>query len=422
MPKQKVPDIDFKWWVIAELPTLFSDNKIYINKEYQRGDIWTHSQKVELIKSINNRYSIGVLVCFINDDKQYEIQDGQQRLITIRQYLKDKLDLTNTDIIKYSELSVQEKALLDAYCIYYIRLKSHDPDSKEEDIVQTFLRLQEGTPLNKAEKINARRGKFKDVFREIRETHPVFQYLGKEKRFRWRQLAAELLTLELESDFDNKIFPSLDLPSMISVIEKYKKDISAKKVRFFKGNLDYLHNSLNMILTAFQPREFISFYLLISYLRRKKADNKSLINEFAEFAKEFLENLNRFSIYDDKPPPGMPEDLFNKYKTFKLESKIMTTPESIKKRFEIMLDEFTRLQPWIAKDEKRLHDTEQKRILYFRQKGLCARCGKVMDFRVSSGHHVVAYAEGGKTDDLDHAVLLHLKCHQKLEREKSKGS
>ncbi|GAG08688.1 unnamed protein product, partial [marine sediment metagenome] len=265
-----------------------------------------------LIRSIENRYSIGVLVLFINANSQYEILDGQQRLLTIKQYLEDKIDLSNTDIKKYSELNTQEKALLDAYCIFYLKLKSHHPQSKEEDIVQTFLRLQEGTPLNKAEKINAHRGKFKKIFRDTRETHPVFKYLGKEKRFRWRQLSAELLTLELESDFDNKVFPSLDLPSMINVIKKYERNISTRKVRLFKSNLDYLNNSLNMILTAFQPREFIAFYLLISYLRRKKADNKSLVNEFAEFAKQFLENLNRFSIYDDKPPTGMPKDLFDK--------------------------------------------------------------------------------------------------------------
>jgi len=421
MPRQTVPDIDSGKFVIAEIPGLLADNKIKINKEYQRGDIWKPTQKVELIRSIDNRYSIGVLVLFINDSRQYEILDGQQRLLTIQQYLEDKIELSNTAIKKYSELDTQEKVLLDAYCVYYMKLKSHDPESKEEDIVQTFLRLQEGTPLNKAEKINAHRGKFKDVFRETRATHPVFEYLGKEKRFRWRQLAAELLTLELESDFDNKVFPSLSLPSMIDVVKKYEKNISTRKVRFFKGNLDYLHFSLNMILTAFQPREFISFYLLISYLRKKKADNESLRNEFAEFAQEFLENLNRFSIYDDNPPTGMPKDLFNKYKTFKLESKVMTTPESIKKRFEIMLDEFTRLQPWIAKDKERLHDAEQKRTLYFRQKGLCAKCGKVMDFRVSSGHHIVAHSKGGQTDDLSKACLLHEHCHQQIEKQISKG-
>jgi len=47
MPKQKIPDIDFDYWVIAELPDLFSNQDIYINEKYQRGDIWTHTQKIE---------------------------------------------------------------------------------------------------------------------------------------------------------------------------------------------------------------------------------------------------------------------------------------------------------------------------------------------------------------------------------------
>jgi hypothetical protein len=40
--------------------------------------------------------------------------------------------------------------------------------------------LQEGTPLNKAEKINAFRGAFKDAFRQIRDEHPIFTFLGNE--------------------------------------------------------------------------------------------------------------------------------------------------------------------------------------------------------------------------------------------------
>lgn len=83
MPKQKVPDLDWGYFTIAELPELLK-NKIFINKEYQRGFIWRASQQVELIKSIENRYSIGVLVLFINDQGQYEILDGQQRVITIK--------------------------------------------------------------------------------------------------------------------------------------------------------------------------------------------------------------------------------------------------------------------------------------------------------------------------------------------------
>ena len=421
MQVQKVPDIEFNCWTIAEIPILVSGNTIFINEEYQRSDIWTHQQKIELIKSINNRYSIGVLVTYLNVNKQFEILDGQQRLIAIKQYREDNLDLTNTNIPKYSELSLQEKTLLDAYCVYYILLKSQKRESKEEDIVQTFLRLQEGTPLNKAEKLNAQRGKFKDTFRKTRETHPIFGYLGKEKRFRWRQLAAELLSLELESDFTNKIFPGLDLPSMLNIVKKYETNISAHKIRVFKANLDFLHNSLNLILTAFKPGEVIAFYLLLSYLRKMKASNVNLINEFSEYATEFLKNLHMFSVYDTKPPKGMARKLFDKYKTYKLEAKKMTTPDSIKKRFDIMLEEYERLHPIIIKDPQRLFDIEQKRTLYFRQKGICPWCNRKMGFNYSSGHHIFAHSKGGKTEDLSKAVLLHENCHRQVEKQISKG-
>jgi uncharacterized protein with ParB-like and HNH nuclease domain len=421
MPKQKVPDIDFRWWVIAELSNLFSNNKIFINTDYQRGDIWTLTQKVELIESINSRYSIGVIVLYINDNDQFEILDGQQRLITIHQYINGTLDLTNSNITPYSDLDTQEKALLDAYCVYYIRLKSQDPDNKEEDIIQTFLRLQEGTPLNKAEKLNAYHGKFKDTFREIREHHPIFTFLGKEKRFRWRQLAAEMLALELEGNFKNKIFPSLDLTSMKEIVKKYEKDISQNKIKIFKANLDFLTSSLNVILTAFQPREFISFYLLASYLRKYKAHNANLINEFAEYAVEFLKNLYLFSIYDAKPPPGMKKIIFDVYKTYKLESKVMTTAESLNKRLEIMLGEYDRLNTIITKDPNRLFDVEQKRTLYFRQKGLCGYCGRKMVFSLVTGHHIIAHSKGGITANLDKSVLLHENCHKIIEKQILKG-
>lgn len=58
MPKQTVPDINFGKFVLKEIPLLFSSNRIRINEEYQRGDIWKERQKIELIKSIVNRYSI----------------------------------------------------------------------------------------------------------------------------------------------------------------------------------------------------------------------------------------------------------------------------------------------------------------------------------------------------------------------------
>lgn len=416
MPRQKVPDIDFDHFVFGEINSLLNQGKIFVNSDYQRGDVWTHTQQIELIRSIENGYSIGVLVLFVNDKGQYEILDGQQRLLAIREYLSGKLDLENTDIIPYKNLDQREKILIDAYCIYYLKLKSHDAESKEEDIVQIFLRLQEGTPLNKAEKISARRGAFKDAFKDARDNFKLFSLLKGDKRFRLRLLAAEMLLLELEGDFKNKIFPSLALQNFIAAIEKYKVNLPQSKLREYKGNLDLLYGSLNYLLTALKPREILTFYLLVSYLRKNKAGNQNLINEVSAFAKDFLKNLNSFGIYAEKEPEGMPEDIFKKYRKYKLEAKVMTTPESIKNRFEIILKEYNRLKPYLEKDPQRYYDEEQKRVLYFRQKGLCLRCGKPMDFSNSSADHIIEHSKGGSTSDLSHAQLLHERCHRLEEK------
>ncbi len=416
MPKATVPALEFDFFALGDIADMFAKNEIFINESYQRGDTWKQTQKIELIESINQRYSIGVLVLFINDKGQYEILDGQQRLLTIKRYLKGTLDLSDTEITAYKDLDSRETKLQDAYCVFYLKLKSHDPESKEEDIVQTFLRLQEGSPLNKAEKLNAHRGVFKDTFKQIREEHSLFTYLGNEKRFRFRQLAAELLLLELDGDFKNKIFPALDLNTMIAGTKKYKKRISKQKFRFYKGNLDYMERSLNMLLGAFKPRDVISFYLLISYLRKERAEKQTLQNEYAAFARIFMQNLNKFSMYDAKPPKGMTTEEFNTYKKYKQESKVMTTPDSFKNRLKIMISEFDRLNKKIIADPKRLYDIEQKRILFFRQKGKCPECKKPLEFRKASAHHEIAYSAGGKTDDLDHAKLVHDRCHKSIEK------
>ncbi len=131
--------------------------------------------------------------------------------------------------------------------------------------------------------------------------------------------------------------------------------------------------------------------------------------------KIFLQKANSFSMYDLKPPSGITKSEFEKYKRYKQDAKAMTTPESIRSRLEILIEEFDRLHGIIIKDPERLHDTEQKRILFFRQLGLCAHCKKLLDFKNTTSHHVIAHSSGGKTHDIDKAVLLHDKCHSNVE-------
>ena len=51
----------------------------------------------------------------------------------------------------------------------------------------------------------------------------------------------------------------------------------------------------------------------------------------------------------------------------------------------------------------------------------CPKCGKEMQFKLSTAHHVIAHSKGGKTDDLVNTILLHEKCHQRLEEREKKA-
>lgn len=70
MPQQTVPALEFSFFALGDIGNLFDNNKISINESYQRGDIWKPKQKVELIEWINQRYSIGVLVLYANNQGQ----------------------------------------------------------------------------------------------------------------------------------------------------------------------------------------------------------------------------------------------------------------------------------------------------------------------------------------------------------------
>ena len=55
----------------------------------------------------------------------------------------------------------------------------------------------------------------------------TFGNAGSQKRdvFRWRQLAAEMLLIELEGDFGRMSFPDIDLTALLDAIKKYEKTI-----------------------------------------------------------------------------------------------------------------------------------------------------------------------------------------------------
>lgn len=89
-------DIDVQFYSKDVECILFTHYHFGIETEtdYQRGNVWSHEQKVELIDSIFNNVQIGSLVLLHRDyksnQKAYEIIDGKQRFLALMDFKESR--------------------------------------------------------------------------------------------------------------------------------------------------------------------------------------------------------------------------------------------------------------------------------------------------------------------------------------------
>jgi len=115
------------------------------NPSYQRGLVWTQTQKEALIRTIFDVGSIGTFAfnrkpyC---EGKLYEIIDGKQRLSTLCEYYEDRWPYNGA---YYSELSGQDTSTFRNTSVLEVTLEEADEETK----LRLFLRINRaGTPVD----------------------------------------------------------------------------------------------------------------------------------------------------------------------------------------------------------------------------------------------------------------------------------
>lgn len=85
---------DSKGWTLNNLFQIYKNNKLFVNRDYQRKLVWTQEEKEKLIDTITLGYPVPlILLAEIND--YYEIVDGMQRLNAIFSFLEQKYSYKN---------------------------------------------------------------------------------------------------------------------------------------------------------------------------------------------------------------------------------------------------------------------------------------------------------------------------------------
>lgn len=262
-------------------------NKFKVNEEYQRSKMWSDVKKQKLLDSIIKCFPIGNLILKTTDDDKFEVLDGQQRLDAIFDFMEGHLttppetsnfrDKTYTDL----QADARRSAVFDAFDIYYDEIEG----GEDQEIATIFLRLQEGVPLNSAEKLNANIGEMRNfVFQASRNA--IFTRGVKISPFRFshRLIAAQITLLELESDFEHEPFPqfpNLRFPDLKKMYEDYSITLPPGLHTRIYGNLNKMFETLGEHARVIRKKSDLPLiYLLTSYLRKKYVLDFRLLKDF----------------------------------------------------------------------------------------------------------------------------------------------
>lgn len=152
---------------------------VNLRPEYQRRSRWSNKQKSLLIESFLLNIPVPPIFLFESDLARYEVMDGQQRLLTIREFFSNQFKLSSLSILAplnglpYSDLPSRTKRTLDRASLSAIVLLKESRatlrDANNSRILElrkfVFERLNTGgKQLNAQEIRNAvYAGKFNDM-------------------------------------------------------------------------------------------------------------------------------------------------------------------------------------------------------------------------------------------------------------------
>ncbi len=340
--------IELKRITIAELSKGFKDDKeggvsgysgkLDIRPPYQREFVYKDKQRAAVINTVLKGFPLNVMYWSVRDDGTFEIIDGQQRTISICQYIN-------------SEFSFED---------LYIQNRPADQQKRINDYELTVY-LCSGTDSERL-----------DWFRTI-------------------NIAGEKLT---EQELRNAVYAG----PWVSDAKRYfsRSNCAAQGLASdYMAGTPIRQEYLETVI------DWISDGSIEGYMASHHFD-KDATALWEYFQKVIAWVQATFTNYRSEMKGLPWGELYNKYKTPKLDSvklevrvaELMEDDDVSNKR-----GIYTYL---LTKDERHLNirafDKKQKREVYERQRGICVKCEKKFAIEDMEADHITPWSKGGKTD------------------------
>ena len=289
---------DSKQMTAASLIRRHRGGRIDLSPQFQRGAVWSKPQKRLLVDTILRDMDIPKIYLREVDREgvQYEVVDGQQRLLAVIDFHAGKFKTESANIggkeipsVGYDGLGDDLGDQFDSYEFNVIVLR----DATDDEVEDMFLRLQNGTPLNAAEKRNAMPGNMRDFIRELSKD-AFFQSCGfKDHRYAFAHIASQMVRLEIGGGPCS--IKRSDLEKMYRDEQGFDENSStAKDVR---RTLKDMHKAFPEKTPELEKHSAISMFLLFRHLRKNFVINERQ----AEIGKWFV-GFEKFRLEDAEKP------------------------------------------------------------------------------------------------------------------------
>jgi len=429
---------------VKQILDLFRNNMLTANPEYQRGIVWSISQKKKLIDSIMRGYPLPLIylhhikksVAGMNRE-DLEIIDGQQRINSLYEFAEGGYQLFHPiDDDAQARFPVFLKSqscpwggkqfhaltqeLKDQFLDTKLAIARITSDDLNE-VRDLFVRLQAGLQLNGQERRDAWPGDFTDFILRLGGKPALARYSGhlffqrvmrmnpRNDRGKTRQLSAQITMLYLlrrangpdnftdinSGAIDDFYHAHIDFDSSIADAQRLVTILDKLESLLGTGNRPKLraHDAIHLVLLVDS--------LWDDYTRSWEPNLPSAVDQFSA-------SLANATKTKDSPQP---DEFWLRYGQWTRVNS--DRGERIRHRHEFyserMLDYLGPLQ---IKDPKRTFGSLEREIIYFRDGKKCAVCKADVAWSEAEFHHVQEHAQGGKTVP-HNGVLVHQHCHPK---------
>ena len=359
--------IELKKITVSELTNGFKDNdengvvgyggKLDIRPPYQREFIYKDKQRNAVIDTITKEFPLNVMYWAVREDGNFEVIDGQQRTISICQYVN-------------GDFSIKGMAFHNL------------PKDKQEQILDYELMVYfcEGADSEKLEwfkTINIAGEKLTD--QELRNAVYSGSWVTDAKKYFSK---TGCVAFKIGSDYLN------GSPIRQDYLETAIKWISDGKIEDYMSEHHYNQNAGKL---------WIYFQAVITWVEATfpKKNNKN--------RKKFMKGVDWGSLYNQFND--------NTYDTDKLEKEIskLILDDDVTKKSGIYPYVLTGNEKYLS---IRSFTDAMKIKVYEKQKGICVKCGEHFEINQMEADHIIPWHEGGKTIE-ENCQMLCKDCNRR---------